>query len=457
MSSEVSISIQGLRKSFPVYDKPHHRLLQMLAPRESKGRWFKEFHALSGIDLTVRRGETVGIVGRNGSGKSTLLQIVCGTLPPSAGSVKVHGRVAALLELGAGFNPDFTGRENVFLNGTVLGLTREQVRERFDDIASFADIGDFIDQPVKSYSSGMYVRLAFAVAIAVTPEVLIVDEALSVGDEAFQRKCFARIERIREEGATVLFVSHSAGTVIELCNRAVLLDRGELLASGSPKTVVSQYHKLLYAPADRAQTLRDQIRATVGIDVRAEDEAEWAGSDASEQPCTMDGNEDQAEEYFDENLLPKSTVRYDFRGASIEDAHVETLGGRRVNVVRSGAEYVYTYQVRFERGAQAVRFGMLIKTLTGLELGGSVSAVREHAIPLVQQGETLRVRFRFRAALAPGVYFFNAGVLGSLAEDEIYMDRVIDVAMIRVAPEHGRISTGHVDFQIDPVVEKVEA
>lgn len=458
MSSNLSINIKGLGKTFPIYDKPHHRFMQMLAPKASKGRWFKEFRALSNIDLSIYKGETVGIVGRNGSGKSTLLQIVCGTLPPSTGQIQVNGRIAALLELGAGFNPEFTGRENVFLNGTVLGLSRDEVADKFDEIAAFADIGDFIEQPVKSYSSGMYVRLAFAVAINVMPEVLIIDEALSVGDEAFQRKCFARINKIRENGATVLFVSHAAGTVIELCNRAVLLDRGELLATGSPKAVISRYHKLLYAPSDRVATLRQEILAQSSKnDIEALPEAVLKpGTSDVAKPLVDMAEQDEGAEFHDEGLVPQSTVRYDFRGAHIEDPRVETLDGRRVNVLRGGREYVYVYDVRFEQHAQAVRFGMLIKTITGLELGGGVSETRENAIPVVQQGETITVRFRFRASLEPGVYFLNAGVLGSLAEDEVFMDRVIDAAMIRIAPEIGRVATGYVDFQIRASIKKVD-
>ena len=241
MSSDVAIRIQGVSKVYPVYARPHHRLLEMLWPRGANGRFRDEFHALKKIDLEIRKGHTVGIVGRNGSGKSTLLQIICGTLTPTTGSVEVAGRLAALLELGAGFNPEFSGLENVYLNATILGLHRDEIDRRLDEILAFADIGDFINQPVRSYSSGMYVRLAFAVAINVTPDILVVDEALSVGDEAFQRKCFARIEKIRAEGATVLFVSHSAGTVVDLGDHAVLLDGGEMLTQGMPKRVVSLY------------------------------------------------------------------------------------------------------------------------------------------------------------------------------------------------------------------------
>src|SRR5690348_2740583 len=223
MSSEdFSIRVDRLSKRYEIYAQPAHRLKQMILPRAQRAMrrsartYFKEFWALRDVSFDVRRGETVGIVGRNGSGKSTLLQMICGTLHPTAGRISVGGRIAALLELGAGFNPEFTGRENVYLNAAVIGLSREEIDARFDDIAAFADIGDFMEQPVKTYSSGMYVRLAFAVAINVDPEILVVDEALAVGDELFQRKCFARIDAIRSKGATILFVSHSANAVVEL-------------------------------------------------------------------------------------------------------------------------------------------------------------------------------------------------------------------------------------------------
>jgi lipopolysaccharide transport system ATP-binding protein len=209
----------------------------MLTPEIKK--YYREFWALKSVSFNVKRGSTVGIVGKNGSGKSTLLQLICGTLSQSNGEVETNGRIAALLELGSGFNPEFTGRENVYMNSAVLGLTKDEVDSRFQDIVDFADIGLFIEQPVKTYSSGMLVRLAFAVAINVDPEILIVDEALSVGDELFQRKCFARIEAIKNKGATILFVSHSGSTIVELCDSAILLDSGEVLASGAPKDIVA--------------------------------------------------------------------------------------------------------------------------------------------------------------------------------------------------------------------------
>jgi lipopolysaccharide transport system ATP-binding protein len=458
MSSDLAITVNGVGKVFPIYAKPHHRLMQMLSPKAAKHRWFREFRALEGVSFDVRRGETLGIVGRNGSGKSTLLQIICGTLTPNTGSIQVNGRVAALLELGAGFNPEFTGRENVYLNGTVLGLTRQEIDQRFDEILSFADIGEFIDQPVKSYSSGMYIRLAFAVAINVTPDVLVIDEALSVGDEAFQRKCFARIQQIKEAGATVLFVSHSAGTVTELCDRAILLDRGELIATGTPKFVVSRYQKMLYAPADQAQLVREQIRHDM-LQLSAPDVVmhDSDRSDAALVRNALQKMEAAAEDYLDVGMVPKSTVRYSHRGAHIEDAHIETLDGRRVNVLRGGASYVYTYRVRFDSLAMRVRFGMMIKTVAGIELGGGVSHTPATAEDECAPETEVIVRFDFRCMLAPDVYFLNAGVTGYVDGQETFLDRHLDIAMFRVLPDPERLATGVVDFLVVPSVVRALA
>ena len=434
---------RGLSKSYPIYQRPWHRLMQQLFGRGQR-QWFREFQALHGVDLDLHRGETVGIVGRNGSGKSTLLQMICGTLQPSDGTVEVHGRVAALLELGSGFNPEFTGRENVYLNGTVLGVSRSELDARYDDIVRFADIGEFIDQPVKTYSSGMQVRLAFAVAISVDPDILVVDEALSVGDEAFQRKCFARLEHMRENGVSILFVTHSAGTVLEICDRAVLLDSGEQLITGTPRKVIALYHKLAYAPADKLQEIRAAIRKdTLQVECNgaAEKEDDKAGS-----PDDSDADSAFDEAWYDENLVPRDTVKYPSRGAEIIDPHIETLDGRRVNVLHGGSEYVYTYHTRFTRPASGVRFGMMIKTLTGVELAGAVTAIPSESIPMVAANEMMEVRFTFRCLLAPGSYFANAGVNGREGEAEIYLDRRIDVAMFRVMPDPERLATGHVDL-----------
>jgi len=461
MSSEVhAIEISNISKAFPVYAQPHHRLLQMLS-RRNKQRWYQEFVALRDVSFNVERGETLGIVGRNGSGKSTLLQIICGTQTPTAGQVNVNGRVAALLELGSGFNPEFTGRENVFLNGMVLGLSWEEIEQRFDSIAAFAEIGDFMERPVRTYSSGMYVRLAFAVAINVTPDILIVDEALSVGDEAFQRKCFARINRIREDGATILFVSHSASTVVELCNRAVLLDGGELLAMGSPKYIVSRYQKILYSPSDKFATIRAAIRN--GSETDTPQSGIEGPTDALVGPvvAVTDGATESLdpddESYFEEGMLPKSTYRYDAIAAAIEDPHIETLDGRRVNVLKARRDYIYTYRVRFDRSASAIRCGMLIKNITGLDLAGCVTSWAGDSIACVDAGTVIEVRFRFPCMFASGAYFLNAGVQGCLNEEEVYLDRWVDAVMFKVIHEPGRLATTTIDLDIVPAIQVTSA
>ncbi len=252
MSSEIAIKIEHLSKCYQIYQQPHDRLKQSIYPRlqrlvgKQSRQYYREFWALKDVSFEVKKGESVGIIGRNGSGKSTLLQMICGTLNATSGSIQTRGRIAALLELGSGFNPEFTGRENVFMNGAVLGMTSEEVKCRFADIITFADIGDFIDQPTKTYSSGMLVRLAFAVQVCVEPEILIVDEALAVGDALFQKRCFERMEQLRINGTTLLFVSHDQESVRTLTNRAVFLHHGSVQYIGNSAEVILEYRKLLH-------------------------------------------------------------------------------------------------------------------------------------------------------------------------------------------------------------------
>jgi homopolymeric O-antigen transport system ATP-binding protein len=243
MSSDLAVKVENLSKCYQIYDKPHDRLLQMLA--RSHKRYFREFWALKDVSFEVKKGETVGIVGRNGSGKSTLLQLICGTLNPTGGSIQINGRIAALLELGSGFNAEFTGRENVYINGVVLGLSRAEVDARYDDIAAFADIGEFIDQPVKTYSTGMVVRLAFAVIAHVDADLLVIDEALAVGDTIFVQKCMRFLRRFMQTG-TVLFASHDIGAIQALCDRAVWLSNGRTMANSDAKSVMDRYLKYIY-------------------------------------------------------------------------------------------------------------------------------------------------------------------------------------------------------------------
>lgn len=445
--SEIAISLKNVSKCFKRYARPVDRLNELLLPGKSRA---DEFWALRDINLEVPKGQTLGIVGRNGSGKSTLLQILVGTLTPTSGEVQVKGRVAALLELGSGFNPEFTGRQNVFFNGRLLGLEQKEIAARFEQIAAFADIGDFIEQPVKTYSSGMFVRLAFAVATTVEPDILVVDEALSVGDEVFQRKCFARLQSIQERGGTVLFVSHSASSVVELCTSAILMDRGELLLSANPKLVVSSYHKFIYAPPDKVEALRQEIRnLNHQSTVNQLDKPKSLGR----KPFSASHKQNA---FYDPNLIPKSTMSYIPRGAEIENPHITTIEGETVNILVRRRNYLYTYRVKFSEMAYRVRFGMLIKTVSGLELGGAASHTLENTIDYVESGSLLDVRFRFRCCLQPGVYFLNAGVLGLLDDAETYIHRSIDAAMFRVQPEEDMLETTIVDFDTEPYISFVQ-
>lgn len=450
MSSDIAVRISGLSKVFPIYQKPHHRLFQMFSSAGKK-RWYREFHALTEVGFEVYRGETFGIVGRNGSGKSTLLQIICGTLSASSGSMEVHGRIAALLELGAGFNPEFTGRENVFLNGTLHGLTREQVEDRFEDIAAFADIGEFIEQPVKTYSSGMYIRLAFAIAIHTDPSILVVDEALSVGDERFQRKCFGRIEDIKRNGATILFVSHSPGAVLQLCDRALMLERGRRMIVGAPKAVVASYQKLLYAPPSRYEQLYEEVRAMDATHAQKDQEPP-APQGSSHEALEVANMDTSNTERFDRAMQPQSTIVFESHGAEIRSPHIVNLVGKRVNILTPGAVYIYTYDVVFERDAANVHFGMMIKSVSGVELYGTDSHAHGTGVPLVTAGTRLRVAFRFKAIFLPGTYFMNAGCMGWSGQGETFLHRIMDAEMFRIeVTRTDRRHAGFLDYMDEPV------
>lgn len=251
MSNNIAIKVEGLSKCYHIYDTPRDRLSQFVLPRLQRAigaapkQYFREFWALKDVGFEVKKGETVGIIGRNGSGKSTLLQMICGTLTPTTGNVTTHGRIAALLELGSGFNPEFTGRENVYLNAAVMGLSAEEVNENIDNVIEFSGLGDYIDQPLKTYSSGMHARLAFSSAIHIEPAILIVDEALSVGDAGFQLKCMLRMREMQEKGVTILFVSHDTGSVVRLCDQAIVMEQGRIVSQDrDPLKCVKLYEQL---------------------------------------------------------------------------------------------------------------------------------------------------------------------------------------------------------------------
>lgn len=453
MSSDIAIKVKQVSKCYMIYDRPQDRLKQSFW--RSRKKFYREFWALKNVSFEVKKGETVGIIGRNGTGKSTLLQIIAGTLSPTEGEVKVNGRVAALLELGSGFNPEFTGIENILMNGAILGISRTEMMERLDEIAAFADIGSYIEQPVKTYSSGMVVRLAFAVQAIVPKEVLIVDEALAVGDELFQRKCFAKIEEFKEQGGTILFVSHDGGAVVQLCNRVVMLDRGEQLLVGPSKQVFNLYQKFLYAPVNKKQILCEEMRK-ISADFFSVD---CSGHISPESNLLNSQNylEDktstsQPKADFDPSLVPVESVCYESRGAKIYSPEILSLEGQKVNVLLQGKRYTLQYRVLFNMDSKNVRFGMLIKTINGLELGGAVSAVPGRGISLLAEGDSYRIEFEFTANLAPGTYFLNAGVVGIVDGEEVYLDRAVEITAFKILPNGESLMTGIVDLNIIPQI-----
>ena len=378
------------------------------------------------MSFQVGRGETVGIIGRNGSGKSTLLEMICGTLSQSDGSIDVNGRIAALLELGSGFNPDFTGRENVYLNAAILGLSRDETDQRFEEIARFAGIGDFMDQPVKTYSSGMYVRLAFSVATNVDPDILIVDEALAVGDEAFQRKCFARIEEIKDRGGTILFVSHNPQSVIQLCDRAILMDQGEKIMEGSPKIVVSHYQRMLNLSDEEAVEAREKIKTLDGWASIDRDAAKFVPG--ARPPANSDGSSNA---WFDAGLVSSSSVPYKPDGATISNVRIVDAKGHRVNNLVLNEHYRFVYDVESAQDFGAMNFAMFIKTVQGIELAG------QHAFPFnegapVLKGEKVEVSLPFVCSFLPGTYSCNCGVFIRQKGTFKIIHRILDVLLFRV-------------------------
>lgn len=447
------INVTHVGKSFPIYRSPWQALRHACWPSAR----IRHFTALKNINLTLYPGETLGIVGHNGAGKSTLLQIITGVMQPDQGQVQARGRVVGLLELGSGFNPEFSGRENVFFNGAILGLSRSEMTARLGRILDFAGIGDFIDQPVKHYSSGMMVRLAFAVIINTDPEVLIIDEALAVGDDAFQRKCYARLRQLQAQGTSILLVSHSAAQVIELCDRALLLDKGEVLLTDQPKTVIHQYHKLLHMEGDDKARFRDYL-LTHGT-------GEGYASEQEPQKTAAHHHIEDTEPAptpaaLLPELQPESTIWYEAKGARLSNPRLLTAKAEQTNVLESGLRYRYCFDVAFEQEAFEVGFGMLIKTLTGIALGGATS-VRNHShrLPYVAAGSQFTVSFEFDCALRNGTYFLNCGCSALINGERDFLHRGVDVAMFQVIAE-AEDSTGIIDLApsmqvLDTVTGKV--
>lgn len=431
---ESVIGVRDVGKMYHIYARPQDRLKQMLLWRFGRS-YGREFWALRHVVFEVCRGEAVGIIGRNGSGKSTLLQIIAGTLSPTEGEVQVGGRVAALLELGSGFNPEFTGRENVYLNGSILGFSQQEVAERFDEIAAFADIGDFIDQPVKLYSSGMGLRLAFAVQAVVPKEILIVDEALAVGDEAFQRKCMRVLERFREDGGTVLLVTHDAQTIVRHCDRCLFLHAGEQVMVGPSKPVTDIYQRFVLdtpqAQQQILQTLRDHADETPDALLTL---VSRRGGEAVKRT-------EVREAQFDPHIPQTTELAYGGGQAEILHPAMYDEEGRAVNVLVAGKRYTWRYQVRFHERAWNLNFGMMLRRVDGQMVVGINTESEGLHCPEAAPDEVFEVAFELLVNLAPATYYIEAGIIAdveSVTGDGGFLHRRMDICALRVVPPDAR-------------------
>ncbi|SAL59060.1 ABC transporter ATP-binding protein [Caballeronia humi] len=434
MFSEHSIVVSGVSKCFPIYDRPADRLLQMLyRGRRTFGR---EFWALRDISFSIARGETVGIVGRNGSGKSTLLQMICGTLSTTSGNIEVKGRVGALLELGSGFNPEFTGRENVYMSAAVLGLSREETEHRFDDIVAFADIAKFINQPVKTYSSGMALRLAFAVQSQIDPDVLIVDEALAVGDARFQAKCFDRLKRLKDNGTSILLVTHSSDQIVNHCSRAILLDSGSLIMQGEPRDVVNKYMDVLFGGERQAA---EEVAPELIVSGSTEH-----GIDHIPLSLAQDVFADKAGYNHHE-------YRWGDGAASILDFSLRA-DSHEPHIVMSGQSIHLSASIRFNRTVVRPIFGVTIKTREGVTVAGTNSELLSdevHTHGLGEAGSGVVAHVKFRCALASGDYFISLGVASRTEETIVPHDRRYDAVHFTVAPTNTFYGLADLEMSMD--------
>ena len=403
MNNNIAIEVKNLCKTYKLYDRNRDRLREALhltrKPRH------KEHHALYDVSFEIKTGETVGIIGTNGSGKSTILKIITGVLNATSGEVNVNGRISALLELGAGFNPEYTGLENIYLNGTMIGFSEEEIDAKLEDILAFADIGDFVHQPVKTYSSGMFVRLAFALAINIEPEILIVDEALSVGDVFFQSKCYHKFEEFKEQGKTILFVSHDMSSIAKYCDRVILLEKGKKLGEGAPKKMLDIYKQVLVgqyeAPAEVVQEELDAAPPENAEDVEA--------------------------------------LEYGSGKAQITEVYVTDPQGRRINAVMKGTECTVHMVVEIRQDVPAPIFALSFKDVKGTEICGTNTMFEKAFLDPCKAGEKKEITFTQQVDLQGGEYLLSFGCTGYEGDDFTVYHRLYDALQLTVVSEKNTV------------------
>jgi lipopolysaccharide transport system ATP-binding protein len=423
------IHAHRLEKRYRLYATPTDRLLAGLLPARRQPP--DDVVALKPLSFRIRRGETVGIVGRNGSGKSTLLQLICGTLQPSGGSVEVSGRIGALLELGSGFNPDFTGLENIFLNGAILGLSQQEIDQRLDAILSFADIGSFVERPVRTYSSGMALRLAFAVQACIDPEILVIDEALAVGDETFQKKCFNRLSELKEKGTSILFVTHSCPSIVQHCDRALLLDRGQARWFGEPEVTTTLYQRLTSSSDN--QWSRKQIELGLRLTKARKNRARQSTGETENEASS-------SRSYLDPTLKPETTQIYPSLGMRIESISCLDKDNQPANNIRAGEALKLIFNYFSEEDFADVRFTCHIANAQGVRITGLAHPSISSFTPFIKGGTEFTIEYSISGNLQPGTYFVGGGI--SAKAKEALIHRVVDMISIRVLECPYRFSFG---------------
>lgn len=423
MAEDIAISVNDVSKMYKLYDNPMDRLKESLGL--SRKKKYKEHYALNHVSFQVHKGETVGIIGTNGSGKSTILKIITGVLSPTGGEVSVNGRISALLELGAGFNGEYSGLENVYLNGSMIGFSREEIDAKLQSILDFADIGEFIHQPVKTYSSGMFVRLAFAVAINIDPEILIVDEALSVGDVFFQAKCYRKFEEFKEMGKTILFVSHDLSSIGKYCDRVVLLNKGEKLAEGGAKEMVNLYRRVLVNQYDDADLEEGAENAEAGQDGQLTDGT--AGENVSKKEHAGGGRamKDSL------NLNPK-VLEYGSKLGEIVDFAIRDDTGMITNVIEKGKEFSVQMKIRFQADVNDPIFAFTLKDLKGTEITGTNTMYEHTPVKPQKAGDVREITFKQIMPLEAGEYMLCLGCTGYKDGDFTVFHRLYDVCNLTV-------------------------
>jgi len=417
MNKNIAIKVRNLTKIYKLYKEPIDRLKEAFDPFNNE--YHTDFYALKDISFEIKRGETVGIIGRNGSGKSTLLEIITGVLTPTNGTVFIRGKISAILELGAGFNPEMSGLENIYLSTSISGMSKQDTDKKIDDILLFAELGEFIYQPIKTYSSGMKTRLGFAVAINIKPDILIIDEALAVGDVAFQRKCFAKMEQIRKTGATILFVSHSEESIVNLCNRAIWLSDGEKVIDGEPKFVTGLYMKNTNKKVIDKIIIKNELE-------------ELENQEEIKKREIQNKNKSNMKEFYDPLLRSKSTIYYEEKGAKISNVRITTLDDIEVNTLNSNNRYSIIFDVLFKKKFKDVNFGIVIKDLKGNNIFGASYEMLKHAKIKSISSSSYTINFIFDCLLVEGIFVVDLAVHDDFKTHRHVLHRINDAFIFKV-------------------------